>query len=110
MQCEHVVRKARAQPVSQTEGQEGREADAMGRGWRNDSVPGPIYLLLAAGKDPNFTQRRSETPHITSQNLILLVLSTAGVRICLCILNCEGGRLSCPMTPKMGPLSHTTAC
>lgn len=62
LQCEHVVRKARAQPVSQTEGQEGREADTMGRGWRTNSVPGPIYLLLAAEKDPNFTQRRSETP------------------------------------------------
>ena len=45
LQCEHVVRKARAQLVSQTEGWKGRQADAMGRGWRNDSVPGPIYLL-----------------------------------------------------------------
>lgn len=48
-QCEHVVRKVQAHPASQTEGQKGREADAIGRGWRNDSDPGPIYLLTFGG-------------------------------------------------------------
>ena len=48
-QCECVVRKVQAHPVSQTEGQKGREADAIGRCWRNDSVPGPIYLLTFGG-------------------------------------------------------------
>lgn len=48
-QCERVVRKVQAHPVSQTERHKGREADAIGRGWRNDSIPGPIYLLTFGG-------------------------------------------------------------
>lgn len=64
------------------------------------------YLLLAAEKNPNSTQKPGETPYNASQNLILLVPTAAVLRIHLCFLNCEGTRLSCPLAPKAGPLSH----
>ena len=64
------------------------------------------YLLLAAEKNPSSTQKPDETPYNASQNLILLVLTAAALRIHLRFLNCEGARLSCPLTPKAGPLSR----